>query len=373
MELVMRGHQLDEYYVFIASPSDVEAERATVRTYFDDLNRTTARTWGIRFQVVDWENFSSVGVGRPQELITQQTLERFRESLVLVIVIMGQRFGTPSGASESGTEEEVRWALTSKEASGFPEVKLFFREIENFILPPDPDQIVQAAQQWKRVRQFRSEIESAHSMLFKTYNSPESFGTVLRHDLNIWFTSPDRPWARHNAGLPHETNDFHGPPHEYSQRLVNAFQWLDISGIDSDRAFKLPLSQIYVKLRVIFSGDSETDSSEDGEPISIQAALERYQRLAIVGDPGSGKSTFLRFIALMLAQCALSGDTLAANEELSLSAPLPVPVFLSCWDLAEHLKQRPRANLSDLIEFAAHCATEAGWQISKDDLKRVSI
>jgi len=369
MERVMRSHQMNEYYVFIASPGDVQAERSAVRTYFNNLNRTTARAWNVRFQVIDWENFSTVGVGRPQELITQQTLERFRESLVLVIVIMGQRFGTPSGAAESGTEEEVRWALASNEASGFPEVKFFFREIEQFIAPPDPEQIFQAAEQWTRVRQFRSEIEDAHSILFKTYDAPESFESVLRHDLDMWITSSDRSWARARTKLPHKIDDIHSLSSAYFQHLVYAFQWLDIAGIDTDRAFKLPLDRIYVRLRVISSGDGENDPGEDHEEISIQTALKLHERLAIVGDPGSGKSTFLRFTALILARCALSGDMSVATEELSLSAPLPIPLFLSCWDLAEFLKQRPRADLSDVIDFAAKCAREAGWQISQDGLK----
>jgi hypothetical protein len=94
------------YHVFLASPGDVSAERQAVRRFFDDYNRHTAHIWNAWFEVVDWENYSTIGVGRPQELITRQTLERFRDSLALVIGIMAQRFGSPSGKAESGTEEE---------------------------------------------------------------------------------------------------------------------------------------------------------------------------------------------------------------------------------------------------------------------------
>lgn len=52
-------------------------------------------------------------MGRPQELITRQTLEKYRESLALVVGIMGQRFGSPTGMAESGTEEEFNWAMES--------------------------------------------------------------------------------------------------------------------------------------------------------------------------------------------------------------------------------------------------------------------
>ncbi len=67
-----------EYHVFLASPGDVSAERQHVRRFFDDYNRSIAPLWNARFVVIDWENYATTGVGRPQELITQQTLEKKR-------------------------------------------------------------------------------------------------------------------------------------------------------------------------------------------------------------------------------------------------------------------------------------------------------
>lgn len=58
------------YHVFLASPGDVGAERQDVRKFFDDFNRHTAHVWQARFEVIDWENYATIGVGRPQELIT---------------------------------------------------------------------------------------------------------------------------------------------------------------------------------------------------------------------------------------------------------------------------------------------------------------
>src|SRR4051812_10983987 len=97
---------IKQYHVFLASPSDVNSERQQVRKFFEKLNRHTALLWNVRFEVIDWENYSSIGVGRPQELITTQTLERFENSLALVIGLMAQKFGSPTGVAESGTEEE---------------------------------------------------------------------------------------------------------------------------------------------------------------------------------------------------------------------------------------------------------------------------
>ncbi|GAG41813.1 unnamed protein product [marine sediment metagenome] len=128
-----------EYHIFIASPGDVDAARQAVREFFNEFNTTTAANWSVRFTVVDWENYSTAGVGRPQELITKQTLERFRESLALVIGIMGQRFGSPTGTHESGTQEEFEWALDHHQQTGWPEIKWFFWKIpENVKVPADP-------------------------------------------------------------------------------------------------------------------------------------------------------------------------------------------------------------------------------------------
>lgn len=94
------------YHIFLASPGDMTEERQMVREFFDRYNRNTANPHQLEFKVIDWENYSSIGLGRPQELITRQTLEKFKNSLVLFIGLLGQRFGTPTGGYDSGTEEE---------------------------------------------------------------------------------------------------------------------------------------------------------------------------------------------------------------------------------------------------------------------------
>ena len=54
---------VEEYYVFLASPGDVNPERQEVRRFFDEYNLTTASPHGLRFVVIDWENYSTAGVG----------------------------------------------------------------------------------------------------------------------------------------------------------------------------------------------------------------------------------------------------------------------------------------------------------------------
>lgn len=110
-----RSHDL----VCVAWRGDVGAERKHVRKFFAEVHRHTAHVWRTRLEVVDRDNQATFGVGRPRELSTRQTLERFRGSLALVIGTRGQRFGAPTGRAKSATEEEFHWARQSHWIRGF--------------------------------------------------------------------------------------------------------------------------------------------------------------------------------------------------------------------------------------------------------------
>ena len=183
--------KIDVYHIFLASPGDVDAEREHVRRFFERYNKLTAQLWKVRFEVVDWENYSTSGVGRPQELITQQTLTKYQGSLALVIGIMAQRFGSPTGEADSGTEEEFNWAMESNQDTGFPEVKWFFRKVDSLVIPPDPTAAASALEQWTKVLAFRKRMQDLNNPVFYAeYPSVEGFRDVIDRDLERWLVSP---------------------------------------------------------------------------------------------------------------------------------------------------------------------------------------
>jgi hypothetical protein len=342
-----------QYHVFLASPGDTDEERKTVRQYFERYNRQTAQVWSVRFEVVDWENYASIGVGRPQELITNQTLERFKDSLVLIIGIMGQRFGSPTGKAESGTEEEFRWALNRYKTMGFPEIKWFFKRVEQFVSPPDPGAVEEALLQWKKVRSFREELQS-DEIFYAEYPDVTRFQEIFDNDLNRWITAQDRPWIPAATEQTNKLSPAFSPPRAYYDSIERHFYRLDIAGIDNDRAFEIPLSEIYVRLRVMFDDEetpTDADEVRDTGPIDLQTALLRFPKLVIVGDPGSGKSTFLKYVALMLARSVMANNPGIALEKLCLQEPLPIPVFVPCWDFSDFLKKRDTVQLTMLLDF----------------------
>jgi hypothetical protein len=196
----LEGRPLKHYHVFLASPGDVPAEREHVRKFFSDYNRDTAHIWGVHFDVIDYENYGTIGVGRPQDLITRQTLEKYRDSLALVVGIMAQRFGSPSGKHHSGTEEEFIWAMESYKRHGYPEIKWFFRKIDQFVAPPDRRKLKEALRQWDKVCDFRKRLEEfGNPVWFKEYAGADRFSEVFDNDLRLWLRDSAREWVTPRA------------------------------------------------------------------------------------------------------------------------------------------------------------------------------
>lgn len=131
----------------------------------------------------------------------------------------------------------------------------------------------------------------------------------------------------------------------YLQYLVAAYQYLDLRGMGiSDRvALKLPLLEMYVPLKArLHTPEGETwarqlrvagrrpdaeEGADMGErlsaPVPVLDLLQQHDGLVLLGDPGAGKTTFLKVLALALA----SGQ----GEALGLGGRLPIVLPLAAY------------------------------------------
>lgn len=89
--------------IFLASPSDVKAEREMIFVLKEDLDQLIGMDKNIKFEIVNWERNTYPGKGiDAQDVINQQINNEYD----IFIGIFWQRFGTPTNRYESGTLEE---------------------------------------------------------------------------------------------------------------------------------------------------------------------------------------------------------------------------------------------------------------------------
>lgn len=99
------------FKVLIASPGDVEEEREAIPDVIARWNNTNAETSGIVLLPVKWETHSAPLLGeRPQGILNNQLVN----SCDMAIGVFWTRLGSPTGASESGTAEEIEWFINNE-------------------------------------------------------------------------------------------------------------------------------------------------------------------------------------------------------------------------------------------------------------------
>ncbi len=150
----------------------------------------------------------------------------------------------------------------------------------------------------------------------------------------------------HHLGTPQVSSvALHQATAAYYQALLDRHLYLNMKGMGvADRVpLRLPLLDVYVSLQArleLPEGETwrrglrlagrglsrmEAPGSElrMSEPVAVLDLLEKHAGLIILGDPGAGKTTFLKFLALKLA--------LGQGADLNLGERLPVLLPLSAY------------------------------------------
>jgi hypothetical protein len=166
------SRQVELVTIFLASPSDLTAERAAVRQVAAELNRTWSRRMGVYFEVVGWEEVPS-GIGSdPQDVVNRYIEGEYDVFLGL----MGATLGSPTGRAASGTVEEYDRARNRyREDPAAVELMFYFK---------DDDALSKEGRiREPAVDEFRATLQT--SILYRTFTDALTLTDILRHELGI--------------------------------------------------------------------------------------------------------------------------------------------------------------------------------------------
>lgn len=212
--------QVEVLTIFLASPGDVAEERDAAARCVAELNSGVAKARGVRLELVRWETSVHPGLGRPQGVVNAQTGPM--QEHALFIGIMWSRFGTSTGVSDSGTEEEFRLATNAYEQFGRPEVMFYFSQ------KPLALGGVGAMQQALKVAEFKEEVQKLGIM--GSFEDAADFENVLRNHLTNWLLNQTQqtPEATPQAAI--EPTAVNVMP-EKSKRVDDSGMWTILGDI----------------------------------------------------------------------------------------------------------------------------------------------
>jgi formylglycine-generating enzyme required for sulfatase activity len=238
--------------------------------------------------------------------------------------LIGHLYGSsPTGLKISYTESEYEAAVEK----GLPRL-LYFAADD---LPMAPN-LRERDVLWKRQQRFRKQVLSERVGAF--FKDPDALATHVVTGLR----NDEREKAQ-NAEI--STADLTKATGVYLNYLVERYRYLDFKGFGvSDRVpLKLPLLEMYVPLKArVETPEGETwdrlrlagrqPTKEETEALGVRISkpqpildlMQKHNGLIVLGDPGSGKSTFLKFLALSLATG--QGATLGLQGRLPVLLPL---------------------------------------------------
>lgn len=321
----------------------------------------------------------------------------------VVVAIVAERYGWVPPDQPTHEAKSITWLECEHAAGRGCELLVFFpadpktwpkERSEAFRLTEaeenetfTPELASEVQRNRARLKEFRKWLETGRTRA--TFATPDDLKAKVTQALYQWLDRhpdcrPARPGAQN--------------PRTYLEWLRDQTATIDIRGLGegAGRARNFPIDELYIPLTTAAHAVERLSpgAAEERKLVLLEEALE-HRRLVIVGDPGSGKTTFLRRIAFEMATGALEGARLmpesvpapqsqrggkltrlvsylrgGQNTPAASSQP-PFPILIRIADLIQHIDEyraavgnRPCLAPDDpawITRFLATRNTTFGW------------
>lgn len=177
--------------IFLASPGDLEDERAATRSCVDEHNGRCGGAGNVTYEVIEWDRVRGTA-RRPQEAID----ELIAESHFMVVLFKGawgSEPGSPWGYT-SGTEEELFAGLLELGQGDQPMRDIWVA----FVDDPKPNE---------RIVKLREQIVGRHSVMFESITGVADLKAKLADRLKSWEALAGTKIPRHVDLLPSSGKD----------------------------------------------------------------------------------------------------------------------------------------------------------------------
>ncbi|KAA3659271.1 MAG: NACHT domain-containing protein [Chloroflexi bacterium] len=253
-------------------------------------------------------------------------------------------------------DEKEKAQLKSKLAQIQQEIEAIKERLSDLLPPEGLENMLQPLQQ--QAAHIQNQLEGSgvlvsgdHNVVLGDSATYITNSTILQISEQFWKQFPRSPTPDPQPPLP----DLHKVTTHYLTYLINRYRFLDFRGLGiADRVpLRLPLLEMYVPLsarpflpkgetwdRDPAVADDDVTSAQLHEPLPVLDLLQSQEGLILLGDPGSGKTTFLKYLALLLA----TGQGTAVGMENRLPLVLPLSAYANA--LAES-----DISLQDFIEI----------------------
>ena len=299
--------------ILIASPSDVAKEREIAEKVIGLWNTRNSDDRKLILEAVLWELHSAPESGeRTQGILNKQIVD----TCDAVIGIFWTRIGTHTGVAPGGTVEEIE----RLEKKG-KKVMLYFSGISIPRHGIDYGQL-QKVDKFKAARQDKGD-------LIWEYNDLNEFERLLTGHLDMqvrrWFCG-DKVADPNVRCLDDDQVDY-----EYQATLKEELGNIRLIGAPDIDSVQVNLDDTFVPLRISHNWKTEDRFKKGKHNAALQEdmrhhspddlmrrVLPEYRMLLVIGDPGSGKTTLMKYYAL----CCLQN-----KQERLFGSQLPVRVF----------------------------------------------